>query len=208
MALLGNMAREADPTIERGLATEARANQTLEMIWCLEDHCPASAQDWDPRLRTTRAAARASRNYNLTAFASRKRPTPQYTKGKAHEYYGEALGHVPAHCPSLEYLTELHLAERNTSAAASTAERLCGACGASSTWAGMARAGLSSAAVDTPSACIPDEDTLGGGAIAGIVCGSVVAIALGAWLWKRGPCAGDRAAPSSGAAFTTKSPPV
>ena len=115
---------------------------------------------------------------------------------------------MPAHCPSLEYLTELHLAERNTSAAASTAERLCGACGASSTWAGMARAGLSSAAVDTPSACIPDEATLGGGAIAGIVCGSGVAIALGAWLWKRGPCAGDRAAPLSETAFTTKSPPV
>jgi hypothetical protein len=82
------------PAMDRGYQTESMAEHTLEVIWCLEDHCPASARDWDAQ--ATASSCRAD-VHNLAGFVSRKRPEPQLDK--AREYYDEALGYEP--CPLL-----------------------------------------------------------------------------------------------------------
>ena len=75
MALMGyRMTAEGYHVLERGYHTEAVANRTLEFVWCLEPHCPASALDWDPS--ATRDSCLADVN-NLAGFLSRKRPAPQ-----------------------------------------------------------------------------------------------------------------------------------
>ena len=134
--------------LERGYQSEAAANVTLDMIWCLESHCPDSALDWDPAATETSCKAQV---HNLAGFVSRKRPSPQFAH--AESYYLEALGYEPAHCPSLEYLSELYVMTSNVSAAVSTAERLCAACGATSPPALQARAYLVANGVPWP--CAP-----------------------------------------------------
>jgi hypothetical protein len=129
MALLGH---RTDPSngwshLERGYQTEANANVSLEMIWCLEAHCPESARDWDPSATPSSCLADI---YNLGGFVSRSRPIPQYEHAEA--YYRESLAHEPDHCPTLGYLAELYLMTGNASAASSTALHLCSACGGSS----------------------------------------------------------------------------
>ena len=46
------------PEMERGYATEEQAEHSLEATWCLEDHCPDAAFDWDPE--STDASCSAS----------------------------------------------------------------------------------------------------------------------------------------------------
>ena len=134
--------------LDGGYSSEAAAEVTLEMIWCLEAHCPDSAFDWDPF--ATRASCLAD-VYNLGGFVSRKRPQPQYAHAEA--YYLTALSHVPTHCPTLGYLAELHLMMSNASAAADVALSLCGHCGHASVAAQQLRASFNAA--DVPWACIP-----------------------------------------------------
>ena len=124
--------------LDRGWQTEAAANSTLEMIWCLEDHCPESARDADAD--ATDASCRAE-VYNLAGFVSRKRPNPQYEHSES--YYFGALELEPSHCATLEYLSELYVMRGNVSAAVATAQRLCAVCGASSATARQAEAAFS-----------------------------------------------------------------
>ena len=119
---------------------------------CLEDHCPDSAHDWDAG--ATEASCKAE-VHNLAGFVTRKKPTPDYAK--ARQYYDEALGFEPAHCPTLEYLTELNLQVGNSSGALATAETLCTSCGKDSPLAVQARAAFDAAATDAPGACKRDE---------------------------------------------------
>ena len=114
--------------IERGYQTEAAAEISLEMIWCLEAHCPSSAHDFEPGASKESCLATV---YNLGGFVSRKRPTPKLAVAEG--YYLTALTHHPTHCATLGYLTELYLMRSNASAAIRTASRLCGACGFDST---------------------------------------------------------------------------
>ena len=65
--------------------------------------------------------------YNLGGFLTRKRPSPNLTLAEA--YYRTALAHHPRHCPTLGYLSELHLTTGNATAANATALELCAACG-------------------------------------------------------------------------------
>ena len=88
--------------LDRGFSTEASANVSLELVWCLEAHCPSVAWDWNP---TATNASCLADVYNLGGFLSRRRPLPQYEH--AEQYYLIALGHVPTHCPSLSYLSQL-----------------------------------------------------------------------------------------------------
>ena len=126
MILLGHRHEAATgfSYLERGFATEAAAEASLEMIWCLEAHCPASALDFLPG--ATAADCRAEL-YNLGGFVSRKRPSPQLAHAEA--YYHTALAHVPSHCPTLGYLAELYLQTGNHTHAGATALSLCAACG-------------------------------------------------------------------------------
>lgn len=100
MTLLGH---RSDPStgfvyLDRGYTTEAAAEVSLEMIWCLEAHAPTSCADWDPG--ATQASCLAD-IYNLGGFVERKRPAPQYEHAEG--YYLTALSHVPTHCPTLGY---------------------------------------------------------------------------------------------------------
>ena len=113
--------------LDRGYATEAQAAESLELVWCLEAHCPTSAQDWDPS--ATEASCKAEVN-NLAGFLSRKRPIPQYALSE--KYYRDALAELPTHCPTLSYLSELYVMTSNHSAASVAALQLCSICGAAS----------------------------------------------------------------------------
>ena len=103
MALMGHRVdSQGGAHLDRGYQTEALANKTLELVWCLEAHCPQSAQDWDPT--ATHDSCIADVN-NLAGFLSRKRPTPQISHARA--YYATALDHFHNHCPTLGYLAML-----------------------------------------------------------------------------------------------------
>lgn len=134
------LGRRVDPSTgftyyDRGFQTEAAANATLDMIWCLDSHCPSSALDAAPA--ATEASCRAE-VAQLAGFIQRKRPTPRYDH--ALEYYHQALGHDASHCATLEYLAELHATRSNLTAATATAARLCAACGDDSPAARQAEA--------------------------------------------------------------------
>lgn len=111
--------------LERGYHTEASANVTLEMIWCLESHCPTSAMDFDIGTAWSENTCKAMVN-QLGGFVERKRPTPQLAL--AEKYYLAALSYDSAHCSTLSYLTELYLMTANVTFATATAKRLCGTC--------------------------------------------------------------------------------
>ena len=150
------------PAMDTGFGTEAQANSTLEMIWCLETHCPDSARSFHPD--ATEDSCRAD-VHNLAGYISRSRPTPQYAHALA--YYDEALAYDPSHCATLEYRTELHLQTANASGAIAAALQLCEICGSSSDVTTQARAAFAAhpsvaafpeaacAAVSTPSSPPP-----------------------------------------------------
>lgn len=118
--------------LDLGYHSEASANATLELIWCLEAHCPESARDVDPAATYGSCMADV---YNLGGFVSRKRPQPQFDHAEA--YYRTALGFSPSHCPTLGYLAELYLMTNNASAANETALALCAACGGATSSASL-----------------------------------------------------------------------
>ena len=125
MVLMGHtMTEEGFAVLPRGYETNWKTDRTLEFVWCLEAHCPASATDWDPA--ATLESCHADVN-NLAGFLSRKRPQPQYER--AQEYYDAALRAQPGHCPTLGYYAELHAMAGNATAAVAAAQRLCSACG-------------------------------------------------------------------------------
>lgn len=118
------------PSMDTGFGTEPQANTTLELIWCLEAHCApsgGSARDFHPD--ATEASCLAD-VHNLAGYVMRSRPQPNYPL--ALEYYDVALSHVPMHCPTLEYRTELFLQTGDAPAAVAAALRLCEACGPAS----------------------------------------------------------------------------
>ena len=130
------------PAMETGFGSEAQANATLDLIWCLEPHCPGSAQDFHPD--ATLASCKAD-VHNLAGFVSRSRPVPQYAHALA--YYDAALGFEPTHCATLEYRTELFLQVGNASAAVAAAVTLCENCGPTSDMAVMAQAAFAASAL-------------------------------------------------------------
>jgi len=126
------------PSMDTGFGTEAQANATLELIWCLEAHCApsgGSARDFHPD--ATEASCLAD-VHNLAGYVTRSRPQPNYPL--ALQYYDDALANVPTHCPTLEYRTELFLQTGNASAAVEAALRLCAACGPASEVVVLAKA--------------------------------------------------------------------
>ena len=130
MRLLGHRTdpRSGFTFLDRGYDSEASANVSLEMIWCLEAHSPSSCRDWDSAATRLSCLAEV---HNLAGFVSRKRPSPQYAH--AERYYLEALTYDPNHCPSLGYLAELYVSLGNATASEDAALRLCSTCGANST---------------------------------------------------------------------------
>ena len=132
MTLLGAEEGADAAALTRGFETDAQAEATLDLLWCLPAHCPASARDWDAS--ATEASCEAD-VYNLAGYVTRKRPTPDFAK--AEEYYRTALAKVPTHCPTLQYLTELYLMTSNSSWAVTTAVDLCAACGPASVYADL-----------------------------------------------------------------------
>ena len=92
--------------LQYGYATEAEANTTLEFVWCLEAHCPASARTYDPSATlATCGGCLQPRRLHLSQDAQPK-------LALAGQYYQQALAEEPGHCPTLEYYTELHLDRR------------------------------------------------------------------------------------------------
>jgi hypothetical protein len=140
------------PKMDTGFGTEAQANATLELIWCLEAHCApsgGSARDFHPD--ATEASCLAD-VHNLAGYVTRSRPQPNFRL--ALEYYDDALSHVPTHCPTLEYRTELFLQTGDASAAVKAARRLCAACGPASDVVEFAKAAFTA----TPIATFPTEE--------------------------------------------------
>lgn len=185
MTLLGGPS-----AMDRGFQTEDQAARLLDVIWCLEDHCPSSATDWDAGATTASCKADV---HNLAGYVSRKRPMPNLAH--ARQYYDEALAFVTDHCPSLAYLSELHLQQSNATAAAETAERLCAACGRESRYADEVRAAFAAASVTPVGACAapPVGGGLSGGGLGGIIGGAAVALLAAAYFVRQ--CC-RRAAPS------------
>ena len=169
------------PAMDTGYQTEAQAHHTLEAIWCLEDHCPDSATDW--QAEATKASCRAD-VHNLAGLVSRKKPQADFAKART--YYDEALAFDPNHCPTLAYLTELNVQTSNASGAATTAGLVCAACGSGSTYAKEALAALQGTNIGAPSSCAagPSTAVLGGG-IGGGVAVLVALVALCAKLRSR-----------------------
>lgn len=157
-----------------GYHSEAAANATLDMVWCLPAHCPTSAQDVDQTATYDSCMADV---YNIGGFVSRKRPVPQFEHAEA--YYMTALSHVPGHCNTLEYLSELYLMQNNASAAEATALRLCNACGATSSTALQAkeqfdqRMSVTWPCGESTAEPEPEPEGLSMGAVAGGVGGGV-----------------------------------
>lgn len=200
------------PAMDTGFGSEAQANSTLDLIWCLETHCPDSARDFHPEATVDSCRADV---HNLAGYVSRSRPQPQYAHALA--YYDEALAFDPSHCATLEYRTELHLQTANASGAIAAAMQLCEICGATSDVAAQARAAFTAhpsvatfpeaacVALSTPPSPPPlppppstdigetvsnvDANDGGGGAhvglIVGCVLGGVVAVALAVFLCMR-----------------------
>ena len=130
------------PSMDTGFGTEAQANATLELIWCLEAHCApsgGSARDFHPD--ATEASCLAD-VHNLAGYVTRSRPQPNYPL--ALQYYDDALSHVPTHCPTLEYRTELFLQTGKAAEAVKAALRLCAACGPASDVVVIAKAAFTS----------------------------------------------------------------
>ena len=130
------------PSMDTGFSTEAQANATLELIWCLEAHCApsgGSARDFHPD--ATEASCLAD-VHNLAGYVTRSRPQPNYPL--ALQYYDDALSHVPTHCPTLEYRTELFLQTGKAAEAVKAALRLCAACGPASDVVVIAKAAFTS----------------------------------------------------------------
>ena len=187
------------PAMNTGYQTEAQAHHTLEAIWCLEDHCPDSASDW--QADATKASCRAD-VHNLAGFVSRKKPQADFAKART--YYDEALAFDPNHCPTLAYLTELNVQTSNASGAAATAGLVCTACGSGSAYAKEALAALQGASIGAPASCAtgPSGAVLGGG-IGGGVAALVALVALLAKLRSR------RSVPAAvGGAIKGKQQPV
>ena len=168
--------------LDLGYHTEASANASLELIWCLEAHCPQSAHDVDPSATYDTCMADV---YNLGGFVSRKRPLPDFAHSE--RYYHTALSHDPYHCPTLGYLSELYLMMGNASAATATALTLCAACGgATSSAALQAKAAFDAAALvafpceveAAPQAVTGDGGGANGGVIAAAAGGGVGALIL------------------------------
>jgi hypothetical protein len=145
MTLLGAEEGADAAALTRGFETDAQAEATLDLLWCLPAHCPASARDWDAS--ATEASCEAD-VYNLAGYVTRKRPTPDFAK--AEEYYRTALAKVPTHCPTLQYLTELYLMTSNSSWAVATAVDLCAACGSASIYADLTKAAFGDAGESYP----------------------------------------------------------
>ena len=155
------------PAMDAGFQTESQAEHTLEVIWCLESHCPGSAEDWDAE--ATKASCQAD-VHNLAGYVSRKRPKPKLSLARS--YYEEALAYHPTHCPALQYLTELNLQTSNTSGAEATARALCTKCGAS--FAAQTRAAFAAKGLPELAACAD----LSMGVLAGAVAGGVAVLLL------------------------------
>lgn len=169
MSLLGA------PQMNRGYQTEAQAQHTLEVIWCLESHAPDSCTDW--QASATAATCKAD-VHNLAGFVSRKKPSPDFAK--ARQYYDEALSFDPSHCPTLQYLTELNLQTSDTSGALATAEKLCTVCDATSAYGVQTVAALNAASVSLPAACAggPSAAVLGGAIGGGVAILLIVGVAV------------------------------
>ena len=120
--------------LPHGYDTELAANTTLDFVWCLTSHCPASAQTHNPAATLESCKADV---YNLGGFLSRKRPSPQLAH--AAEYYRQALAYDPNHCATLQYSTELFLTLGDLPAASSRVTALCQRCGRASGFATLAR---------------------------------------------------------------------
>ena len=99
MTLLGAEEGADAAALTRGFETDAQAEATLDLLWCLPAHCPASARDWDAS--ATEASCEAD-VYNLAGYVTRKRPTPDFAK--AEEYYRTALAKVPDALPDAPVL--------------------------------------------------------------------------------------------------------
>ena len=83
MALLGHVVDDAGFVhLTRGYQTDHLAEVSLEFVWCLEPHCPASTLDWDaaatpassgPR-RPVRSAAKPAPRHRIQNAATTAPP--------------------------------------------------------------------------------------------------------------------------------------
>ena len=101
---------------------------TIERIWCAEQHCPDAALSYY-RGDEVKAAERCKcDSRNLLGFVYRKLTMPRYERSE--KYYMEALEECPGHCEARSYLGELYLQTDNKTAALETFDTLVETCGA------------------------------------------------------------------------------
>lgn len=129
--LLGAKSGDYGTELTRGYQTEEVAESSLELVWCLEDHCATfnPALDLDPQ--ATRESCLAQVN-TLAAFLHRKRPEPRYHESE--RYYKAAIdlvGGTWRACTPISYLVELYVQWGNATAAHEALQHLTDTCGQS-----------------------------------------------------------------------------
>ena len=163
--LLGLVAVDGDgghAELTRGFTTEAVANSTLELLWCLAPHCgncrggPGGAgaggacpsEDWEGDGATN--ASCTADVYTLAGAIERKRPVPRLAASRG--YYDDALRLAAGarRCTPLAYLAELHLQRGDAASAVEVADELRRTCGSESGAARAARAAFDAAGVAWP----------------------------------------------------------
>jgi hypothetical protein len=130
--LLGARPAEYGTELSRGYQTEELAESSLELVWCLEDHCATfnPALDLDPQATPESCLAEVN---TLAGFLERKRPVPQFHESE--RYYKAALdlvGGTSRACTPMSYLVELYVQWGNATAAHAAVQQLGETCGESS----------------------------------------------------------------------------
>lgn len=116
--------KSATDRIEKSLLYDFNS---IEAIWCFEEHCPASAMtyyDNDEKKSEKMCEADAQ---NLLGFVYRKKKNPNFQRSE--KYYRKALELVPDHCGARSYLGELYVQTNNKTFATKTLNKLILDCG-------------------------------------------------------------------------------
>ena len=136
--------------LPRGYDNEDSATHLTELLWCLDDHCPAAIHDWPPAAAAT-AAQCESNIYNIAGFVTRKRPGANVTLARS--YYAQSLAADASNCPTYVYLIDMYAGVDDHAQATATALQFCAHCDTASALAALAQGNFTTRSWQWP--CTP-----------------------------------------------------
>ena len=116
--------KSANDRIEKDLLYDFNS---IEQIWCFEEHCPDSAMSYYKNDAVKANKMCKADAQNLLGFVYRKKKSPNYIRSEI--YYLKALQLVPDHCGARSYLGELYVQTNNKTFAKTTLNKLIEDCG-------------------------------------------------------------------------------